>query len=821
MKKNSVLRRIIPFVLMIAMMFTFACDKDSGGTENDTGNVQAAKTSGTVPRADAMTLINSISSGEKMYKFSYIDPDPSFDGFRGDRAGLFRETYDRRMIIEYEEDYYYYEPETEGFTHFSFNRYTDDQYTYSVGGVFLETPDGGHLVRGWKFITDEFNKQLEGEITHDDLTLDETVMVHISRDSEVIASYPCPDELPLGMDFRTQYLSDADGYQYIFDTAGEDKILVFSPEAEYLFSLDEPEDNLNPLFLMRDNDGNVGYVYMLLDDSKTSDGFFCLRTIDIENQCWSDIEDCKKIPVLATHINGEGVKKLMFGGGLDYYYVDKYGIIGRNEGDTKTDLLLNWLDVGLSYDEIAAISIYSPELIFLALYNPGGEGYKYGKIELVTTESVYGKGGKPTPLKIAVDKANNPSAAVILDYAASFIRSDYGCPVEIVDYTDEGTRTANQVLLRDISSGNGPDMVVFGGGLSYEVLNKSGAFVDLYKLGGKDTDDLLPCVRKPFENDKGELNRLIFSFAIANVAGSKGNVKSPMTVDDLIKLNSSLGNGQYLTYVTDLTDTSKQADMLFEKLIPNTLNQYVDYDNNTIDTNGLGELMKLCKDAKVYGVEWIFVDPNLFRDGTIALDISEVYDPAQLLINRYLNFSKEDLEYIGYPGIGTASVRPYNSLAILSSSKNQKMAWELLSHMLDCQAERYSTCEEQDLVKGSNAFPATYSGINALFDRLSMMQFLFDGGYSKSSNGKEYYGININAFELSEEEPMKTDCIAYSDDDKAALLDILENAKVCYTTDAESISIIEEEASYYFSGTKNLDEVLKLIKNRVETRLAE
>ncbi len=193
---------------------------------------------------------------------------------------------------------------------------------------------------------------------------------------------------------------------------------------------------------MRDNDGNVGYVYMLLDDSKTSDGFFCLRTIDIENQCWSDIEDCKKIPVLATHINGEGVKKLMFGGGLDYYYVDKYGILGRNEGDTTTDLLFSWLDVGLSYDEVAAMTIYSPELIFVALYNPGGEGYKYGKIELVTTESVYGKGGKPTPLKIAVDKANNPSAAVILDYAASFILSEYGCSVEIVDYTDEGTRTA-------------------------------------------------------------------------------------------------------------------------------------------------------------------------------------------------------------------------------------------------------------------------------------------------------------------------------------------------------------------------------------------
>ena len=130
-------------------------------------------------------------------------------------------------------------------------------------------------------------------------------------------------------------------------------------------------------------------------------------------------------------------------------------------------------------------------------------------------------------------------------------------------------------------------------------------------------------------------------------------------------------------------------------------------------------------------------------------------------------------------------------------------------------------CEEQDLVKSSNAFPATYSGINALFDRLNSVQFIYNGGYQKSSKGKEYYSISINAYEFSEEKPKDTDSIIYGDDDKAALLDILENAKVCYTTDAESISIIEEEASYYFSGTKNLDEVLKLIKNRVETRLAE
>ena len=821
MKKVNLFHTIQSLLLIAVLLFTVSCEDSR---EQDTYNGTPDGTASGVARADVNAILSSIESGEMMYKFSYIDPDPSYDGLRGNFSGMFTETYDHRLVIEFSDNnyYYYYEPETGGFSYFSaYGEYEADQYTYMATKLFFETPDGGHWVRGWKYITEEFKKMRNGEITSDDLTLFETVMIHFNRDGEIVASYPCPDDIPVGRDFRTQYLSDADGYNYIFDTDGDDKILVFSPEAEYLFSLDEPEDNFNPLYLMRDNDGNVGYVYIIRDNDKTNAGFFCLRTIDIENQCWNDVEDCKKIPILATFINGEGVKKLMFSGGLDYYYVDKYGIIGRNEGDTTTDFLFEWLDVGLSYDEVAAISIYSPELIFVALHIPGGDGYKYGKIELVTTESVYGKDGKPTTLKIAVDRDNNPSAAAILDYAASFIRSDNGCPVEIVNYTDVGNRSANQQLIKDISAGTGPDLVIFGGGLSYEVLNKSEIFVDLYELGGKGTDDLLPCVKKPFENDKGELNRLIFSFSLANVAGSNKNVKASMTVDELIKLNSSLENSQYLTYVTGLTDSSKQADKLFEKLIPNMLNDYIDYDKNTIDEKGLGELLKLCKEAKVYGVEWIFVDPNLFRDGTIALDISEVYDPAQFLLNRYINFSEDELEYIGFPGFDSASVRPFNSLAVLKSSKNQDMAWKLLRHMLDCQADKYSDCEEKELVSGKNALPATYSGINALFDRLERVQFLINGEYYKANNGKETFSISINALPLGKDESQRADSIVYSEDDRAALLNILENASVSYTTDSESIAIICEEASYYFSGTKGLDEVLKLVKSRIEIRLAE
>ena len=40
-------------------------------------------------------------------------------------------------------------------------------------------------------------------------------------------------------------------------------------------------------------------------------------------------------------------------------------------------------------------------------------------------------------------------------------------------------------------------------------------------------------------------------------------------------------------------------------------------------------------------------------------------------------------------------------------------------------------------------------------------------------------------------------------------------------SDPESIAIILEEASYYFSGVKPLDEVVKIIADRIETKISE
>lgn len=141
----------------------------------------------------------------------------------------------------------------------------------------------------------------------------------------------------------------------------------------------------------------------------------------------------------------------------------------------------------------------------------------------------------------------------MLKYASSFVRSEKGCQVEIVSYSDtEGGLSANQKLARDISAGDQPDLVVFGGGLSYETLAKQDVFADIYGFIDADPDydrsDFLGCVLSPFESSDGTLKRLVSEFAIQTMISGRNTVGEldSMTLDDFAGFGSSLSDGQYL-----------------------------------------------------------------------------------------------------------------------------------------------------------------------------------------------------------------------------------------------------------------------------------
>ena len=323
--------------------------------------------------------------------------------------------------------------------------------------------------------------------------------------------------------------------------------------------------------------------------------------------------------------------------------------------------------------------------------------------------------------------------------------------------------------------------------------------------------DLLPWVREPFETD-GELCRLIFSFALANITGSLPSLADGVTADELRELNASL-DGQYLTALRGLDSPADSANMLLELLLPYMLFEYVDYDSATFDSDQLGELLELCLEARVCGYDSLFIDPTLTRGGIVALNITNIYDPAQFLIDRYINFPHE-LYYAGFPG-SSGCILPYSSLAIVDGENNE-LAWRLILHMLDCQTETFADCDAQTLVSGQLTFPCTYDAVDTLCERLETIVFGYKSGYIDDS-----YSLAINAYDTDYTADDDTLYLTYTAADLDALIGIFETADGRYSSDGDIMAIIYEEAQYYFDGAKPLDEVLGLIGSRVGLKLNE
>ena len=323
MKKASFFRTIVPVILILTLIFTIACD--NGNENNDNIETDNGLTTPTmVSRKDAISIINSVVSGDMMYKFSYLNPETDDNGEHVNiSADIVNETFDRRLMIQGRfRKYYIYNPESMDYDTVSGNLSGDDNYIYFGGKRFTALPNGDYINWGTYISNEDYEKFDNNREEYNSITPVTQCLFRINSSGDVIGRYDQPKELPEYTNINHRYVADKDGYIYVADY---DNVYVLSPEYEYLFTLKIPSWH-DELSLMRDNDGNVYYVYGE-DNSDLSEnnGMFnyVLQTIDIENQNWSNPDECKKVPALATFIHGEGAKKLMFGGD-DHIFAGAY-----------------------------------------------------------------------------------------------------------------------------------------------------------------------------------------------------------------------------------------------------------------------------------------------------------------------------------------------------------------------------------------------------------------------------------------------------------------------------------------------------------------
>ena len=89
------------------------------------------------------------------------------------------------------------------------------------------------------------------------------------------------------------------------------------------------------------------------------------------------------------------------------------------------------------------------------------------------------------------------------------------------------------------------------------------------------------------------------------------------------------------------------------------------------------------------------------------------------------------------------------------------------------------------------------------------MHFAADGSYGEGE------------FVQKQLKDVSTAFYTVTDEDTADLTELLDNITMARSFDKDLLDIIYEDASYYFNGTKSLDETVRIIENRVKIKLSE
>lgn len=776
-------------------------------------------------------------AGNMMYKFDYLSPDGSeYFGLEEFRYFLqTHATWDNCFMLNAGNSYMRYVPETGGFEKISMT--TQDAGLIYFLSRFIPLPDGGY----WAMASSLGAEYVENPESAAQ-AIPEYRFIRYDGSGNIVRTKnfdEISDALSLSLGSDDAFIADADGYIYYYrrsDGSNTPEIMVFSDDMEYLFWLGMPEDYLGNTHtcLARNRDGKVVFIYITTELEVSHKSVFNCLTIDRENRRFVSADD-ELTKTIAGMGNAEYGEPLLDPEGNLYCYneIGMYSIKGGEK-----ELMFEWLEVGLSLDILRDIMIFSPGLISVSVYESEAEMWRFGTISPVPIESVYGEGiGSPPVLRLAIDQENNFYAKTMSAYAAGFVRRG-GCRVEIVSYSDtEGGLTANQKLARDIAAGNAPDLVLFGGGLTYETLAKSGAFADIYNFIDGDADysrsDFLPCVLEPFETSGGQLQRLVTEFDLYTLTANKSLVGAErLTLDALEDFGESLGDGRYL-FSVNFVSGSEASLALLKNLLPCMLGEFVDFEKGECEPSALSDLLRLCKGANLctsYG----FADAGMLNAGTLLFNQAYYSNIGYFLLDRYCNFPAGEIAYIGYPTVGESGgnhvVYPAISASIIKQSGSQELAWNLIKYFIRMKEDGIANTSDPKGINQLNNFPCTYNGIEQLIGLARSCRFVIrSGGVYEDPVTKEESFINsINVAALPEDESERYNKatvegyeIYFDDGDESALYALFENATRAYISDSATRAIILEEASSYFAGVKSLEETLKLIQSRLEIRLNE
>ncbi len=553
--------------------------------------------------------------------------------------------------------------------------------------------------------------------------------------------------------------------------------------------------------------GRFGTVFCPLDDAKGGMGeaITVPETVDLQNA------------------------NVFMAEGADLFYSNDTGFYSWNFADSEANLLCNWLNSDVSSDETRNPVVISDELILRQSYDPVTGAPQIAVMTPVPPEEV-------TPKYLIEVAYSDTGATMLQQYAVAFNRSSDKYRVVIKDYNTTANNTDKEpidVLEQDIVSGYRPDVIIGDDYFNLGNLIDKGLFLDLYTYMDRDDailsrEDFVACVLEPFEDKNGALPLLTTQFSLSTYyakASVVGN-KSVWSIDDVIALQNSLSEGQYLFSMylgagdPEYGRDSKTA--LLELLLPYSLSAFVDEKTAkcTFDDGRFATLLEFCATCPVLDTATLGNDGTggMFRDGSLVLkEDSWMTGISNYLQTKYYEFGGEDMAMIGYPTAdpdvknGTVIV-PQSQWGITKDSPVADGAWEFIT-------STFGNLDENNYYR-MHTFPSARAALDFLFEQEELQYYVFrENGWSGTSvaPGEEFVPDEWFMQEIEEGGVLGH----MAEEDKAELLAIFESAELVRGTNTAILDLIREDVSAYFAGAKTLEETVNVIQSRVSVYVSE
>lgn len=500
----------------------------------------------------------------------------------------------------------------------------------------------------------------------------------------------------------------------------------------------------------------------------------------------------------------------VYGGSYDLYYTSNQSLYGYTMGAEASVEIMNLIDSDIDSNYMQSLLILDDENLLMTQYDYEANNYEgafyLSSLTKVAPEDVVDK----IILQLACYNGMYNIRTDVID----FNKNNDTYRIKIIDYSTYNTEDDwNAGLTRlnsDIVSGNAPDIIYLNGSMPVSSFINKGVLADLYPFIDKDPDlnreDFLGNILDAFSVD-GKLYQMVPSFDLMTLAAKSKLVgeESGWTVHEMI-------------------DFAKNADpdaMLFESVTAVDLltmfinysgDEWIDWEKGTCDFNSDSfiELLEfsatLPQDYSVYEELWNSEDywstyESMYREERTLLNYFYLYNFRGYQRLKYATFG-EDITLIGYPMTnGNGAVISYGmSMAISSSCKNPDGAWSFIRQYL---MEDYQSTITND-------WPVTVKQMDVLKEQAKQKPYYEDMDGNKIEYDDTYW--------VGDQEVIIP---VMSDEEVAAVYDVISNASTTYYYDSSLMSIITEEVEAFYSGQKTAAAVADIIQSRASIYISE